>query len=120
MIALLPLLLFPIIVYNLAAPFVDMTTPLLWVLSLGDILTTLALVFVGVELWRSAAPTLQTAERQVANLALFMFAVLELVLAPWCRTGTFFILATATLITLVDCCYVAFTTKGTNVLVSGR
>ena len=116
----LPLLLIPILIYNLVAPFgIRMTVPIVWVLSLEDILTTFALIVLGLELWRSTAPTLRTARHQVANLMLVL-AVLEMAIVPWCRSGTFFTLTLASLITLIDATFVAFITKGTNVLLSNR
>lgn len=116
-----PLLVIPIVVYNLVAPFgMDLSTRVVWVLSTEDILTTLALVFIGVELWRSAISSPRELTQQMANLALFVVAVLELALIGWCRSGTFFTLTLATLVTLVDANFVAFVTRGTNVLVSNR
>ena len=91
-----------------------MTVPIVWVLSLEDILTTFALIVLGLELWRSTAPTLSTARHQVANLMLFVLAVLEMAIVPWCRSGTFFTLTLASLITLIDATFVAFITKGTT------
>ena len=116
-----PPMLYAYVVLNIwAAVGLPITEPLVSVLSFQDIVTTSALILVGVELWRSAAPTLRTAKRQLGNLALFVLVVLELVLAPWSHHGIFVVMAVATLITLVDSCYVAFVTKGTNVLVSDR
>ena len=117
----IPLLLYPFVVLNLwAAIGLPITNPIIGVLSFQDVVTISALVLVGAELWGSAAPTLRTAKRQLGNLALFVVAVLELALAPWAQRGVFVVVAVATLITLVDSCYVAFVTKGTNVMVSGR
>lgn len=116
-----PLLLYPFAVLNLwAAIGLPITEPLIGMLSFQDIVTTSAFLLVGAELFRTAVPSLRTAERQLGNLALFVVAVLEIVLAPWAAHGVFVVVAAAILVALTAGTYVMFTTKGTNVTVSGR
>lgn len=121
-----PLLAIPLAIYNLLAIFgVPMTVPFLWIsptiaLSCADIIVVATLVLLSVEIWRSAAPTPQTAKNHVAGLMLLLLCVLELVVAPWCKSGLFVELTFAAAVDLVIGTYVSFALKGGNVWVSNR
>lgn len=117
-----PILLIPLVVYNVVAPFgLQMTTPVAWVVSFEDMLTTIALVLLGIEIWRSTNPTPETAKRQVANLIVLLVCLAEWLL-PWCNSGVFLVLTVTTFVNLVVSCYVAFVVKGQgrNVWVANR
>lgn len=117
-----PPLLIPLAVYNFVALFrAPVTAPFLWVsptivLSLEDILLSITLVLLGVEVWRSVNPA--SAKNRVAGLLVLIACIFELVLAPWCQTGTFVTLTIAVAVDLVLSTFVSFALKGRNIWVS--
>jgi len=110
-----PLIAIPILVYSVLGPFgINMTTRFIWVLSLEDLLVGSALVFLSIEIWRSASPTRQTAKRLVADLAVLLMCIVEWSL-PWpTASGTFAVLTIAAFVNLTASTYVAFVLKGQN------
>jgi len=115
-----PLIAIPIVIYSLLAPFgTPMTTPIVWVMSFEDLLVAAALAMLAVEIWRSTAPTPQTAKHLVASLILLLACIFEW-FAPWSPSGTFLLLTLAAFVNLVVSAYVAFVVKGQNVWISNR
>jgi hypothetical protein len=111
-----PLLVIPIAIYNIIAFIgLDFNARVVWVLSGEHILIGLALIFIGVEVWRSAIFSPRELAHQMANLALFVVALVELALVGWCHSGMFVILTIATLVTLVDANFVSFVARGAYV-----
>lgn len=110
-----PLIAIPILVYSVLAPFgVSMTAPVIWVLSLEDLLVGSALAFLSIEIWRSASPTRRTAKRLVADLSVLLICIVEWSL-PWpTASGTFAVLTVAAFVNLTASTYVAFVMKGQN------
>jgi hypothetical protein len=109
----IPLLLIPVAAYNFGASLgLDWNARVVWVLSIEHLLICLTLICMGIEVWRSAFFLPRELTHQMANLALFVVAVLELALVSWCQSGTFVVLTLATLVTLVDANFVSFVTKG--------
>jgi hypothetical protein len=110
-----PLLLIPFAIYTSLRPSLDLNARVVWVLSIEHILTSLAVIFIGVGVWRSAIFSPRELVHQMVHLALFVVALVELALVGWCHSGTFVILTLATLVTLVDANFVSFVTNGTYV-----
>jgi hypothetical protein len=97
-----PLLLIPFAIYTSLRPSLDLNARVVWVLSIEHILTSLAVIFIGFGVWRSAIFSPRELVHQMVHLALFVVALVELALVGWCHSGTFVILTLATLVTLVD------------------
>jgi len=121
-----PLLLAPIVIYNILAIFgLTLNAPIVplphgIVLTPEEMLVAVTLIVLSVDVWRSTVPTPRTAKNHVATLLLFVSTVVALVALPWCATGTFLLLAIATGADLVVGTYVSFALKGGNVWVSNR
>lgn len=118
---MLPLVAIPIILYSMLAPFgIRLTTPIVWVMSFGDLLVATALIMVAIEVWRSTIASPRTAKRLVIDLAVLIICIIEW-FAPWAPSGTFVLLTTTAFVNVVLSAYVAFVVKGqNNVWVSNR
>ncbi|HEY3696394.1 hypothetical protein [Phenylobacterium sp.] len=112
MFAALPLLLLPVLVYNLivltlSGGFtavdadvrmdqrlfsVHMTSHIDWNVTLGDLLLAAALVVLFVELLKSTTSRRIAIVNHSLSLVLFIVCLVEFLLAPACATSTFFLL----------------------------
>ena len=112
MFAALPLLLLPVLVYNLIVLTlqggfmavdadvrmdqrlfaVHMTSHIDWTVSLGDLLLAAALVVLFIELLKSTTSRRIAIVNHSLSLLLFIACLVEFLLAPACATSTFFLL----------------------------
>ena len=111
MFAALPLLALPVILYNilaavlggfhavdeagrLGAPLFSVQTAshALWVVSLSDLLLTVALVVLFIELLKSAASHQAAIVNHSLSMVLFIICLVEFLLFPAFATSTFFLL----------------------------
>jgi uncharacterized membrane protein len=119
MFAAIPLLLFPVLAYNLivltlpgglsavdanlrmAQPLfaVRMTSHIDWSVALGDLLLAVALVVLFIELLKSTTSRRIAIVNHSLSMILFIACLVEFLLAPACATSTFFLL---TLMVLLD------------------
>lgn len=106
-----PLLLIPLAIYNIVVflmPGVSMTDPLFnvplmsgaqWPVTLGDILLSIAVLLLLLEVIRGARPGAKLVMDHLLSLVVFGAALAELLLLPKFASSTFFLL---TLLALVD------------------
>jgi len=119
MFAAIPLLLLPVLAYNLIAltlqgglQAVDadarmsqqlfsmrMTSHIDWMVSLGDLLLAASLVVLFVELLKSTTSRRIAIVNHALSMVLFIVCLVEFLLAPACATSVFFLL---TLMVLLD------------------
>lgn len=111
MIAALPLLALPVLVYNLVALVggaAGLTEPLFlvrmasgvdWPVSAGDLLLAVSLVVLFVELLKSTNSRRAAIVNHGLSMLLFVICLVELLLAPAFATSTFFLI---TLMVLLD------------------
>jgi hypothetical protein len=112
MFAALPLLLLPVLVYNLIVLTlqggfmavdadvqmdqrlfsVHMTSHIDWTVSVGDLLLAAALVVLFIELLKSTTSRRIAIVNHSLSLVLFIGCLVEFLLAPACATSTFFLL----------------------------
>lgn len=118
MIAAIPLLLLPVLIYNVivltlpggftaidAAGRMDqqlfavrMTSHIDWSVSLGDLLLAAALVVLFIELLKSTTSQRIAIVNHALSLLLFIICLVEFLLAPAFATSTFFLLSLMTLL----------------------
>jgi hypothetical protein len=118
MIAAIPLLLLPVLIYNViiltlpggfaaidAAGRMDqqlfavtMTSHIDWSVSLGDLLLAAALVVLFIELLKSTTSRRIAIVNHALSLLLFIICLVEFLLAPAFATSTFFLLGLMTLL----------------------
>jgi len=120
-----PLLAVLVALYNVLAAFgLSLTSPILPVgkvtLSVEELMVLLALMLLGIEVWRATAPTPRTAIHHVLNLLLLLAMICELAFLPTARTGLFVVLIVAVAVDLIVGTYISFITKGRNIWVSNR
>ncbi len=114
-----PLLTLPVVIYNLyaltfggglyaqaagarlASPLFTMTTAGggTWPVSTSDLMLTLALIVMFVELIKASASRRMTVVNHALSILLFIVCLVELLIIPACATSTFFLL---TLMVLLD------------------
>jgi hypothetical protein len=119
MFAAIPLLLLPVLAYNLIALTlqgglqavdadarmsqqlfsVRMTSHIDWMVSLGDLLLAASLVVLFVELLKSTTSRRIAIVNHALSMVLFIVCLVEFLLAPACATSTFFLI---TLMVLLD------------------
>jgi len=119
MFAAIPLLLLPVLAYNLIAltlqgglQAVDaaarmsqqlfsmrMTSHIDWMVSLGDLLLAASLVVLFVELLKSTTSRRIAIVNHALSMVLFIVCLVEFLLAPACATSVFFLI---TLMVLLD------------------
>jgi hypothetical protein len=112
MFAALPLLLLPVLVYNLIVLTlqggfmavdadvrmgqrlfsVHMTSHIDWTVSVGDLLLAAALVVLFIELLKSTTSRRIAIVNHSLSLVLFIVCLVQFLLAPACATSTFFLL----------------------------
>jgi hypothetical protein len=112
MFAALPLLLLPVLVYNIVALTlqgglsavdaeprfaerlfsVHMSSHIDWHVSLSDVLLAVALVVLFIELLKSTTSRRIAILNHSLSLVLFITCLVEFLLAPACATSTFFLL----------------------------
>lgn len=117
--AVTPLMMLPVIVYNLFAltlhggltsreTHTSLTQPLLrlttggggeWPVSAGDLMLAMALVMLFLELVKSSASRRLTLVNHGLSMLLFAICLGEMLLAPACATSTYFLI---TLMVLLD------------------
>jgi hypothetical protein len=119
MFAAIPLLILPVLAYNLIALTlqgvlsavdadarmtqqlfaVRMTSHIDWMVSLGDILVAASLAVLFVELLKSTTSQRVAIINHALSMMLFVGCLVEFLLAPACATSTFFLI---TLMVLLD------------------
>jgi hypothetical protein len=119
MFAAVPLLLFPVLAYNLIALTLEgglsavdadqhlaarlftvrMTSHIDWVVSLGDILLAASLVVLFIELLKSTTSRRIAIINHSLSMVLFIVCLVEFLLAPACATSVFFLV---TMMVLLD------------------
>ena len=119
MFAAIPLLILPVLAYNLIALTlqgglsavdadarmtqqlfaVRMTSHIDWMVSLGDILVAASLAVLFVELIKSTTSQRVAIINHALSMMLFVGCLVEFLLAPACATSTFFLI---TLMVLLD------------------
>lgn len=106
----LPLLLIPVIAYNLLAFFsgitwsyevlaLDMVSGARWVMSLADLFIALTLVLLFVEILKSTRTGTVSLVDHILSTGLFVICLIEFLLLPAAATSVFFLM---TVITLID------------------
>jgi hypothetical protein len=118
MFAAIPLLLIPVLAYNLIALTlqgglqavdadtrmgqqlfsVRMTSHIDWVVSLGDLLLAASLVVLFVELLKSTTSRRIAIVNHALSMVLFIICLVEFLLAPACATSVFFLLSVMVLL----------------------
>ena len=108
-----PLLALPVVIYNLyaiifggglyaqavgtrlAAPLFTMTTAGggTWPVSASDLMLTLALIVMFVELIKASASRRMSVVNHALSIFLFVICLVELLIVPACATSTFFLLS---------------------------
>ena len=104
---LIPKLIFPVIIYAAVAWFVDLSSVLFtvplpsaeWSITTGDLVLTIALVFLFLEMLKAAGSTTSTLLNNGLSLGLFVVCMLLFLLVPMFATSVFFLI---TLMTLID------------------
>ena len=99
----LPLIAIVIALYNVTV--IAMFMPLDWVvwrmalvsgavweMTLGDTLVALGIVLLFFEVLNAGAARAATLVNHTLSLGVFVFALVEFLLVPWCGTSTFFLL----------------------------
>lgn len=106
----LPLLLIPVIAYNLLVFFsgitwsyevlaLDMVSGARWVMSLADLFIALTLVLLFVEILKSTRTGTVSLVDHILSTGLFVICLIEFLLLPAAATSVFFLM---TVITLID------------------
>jgi hypothetical protein len=106
----LPLLLIPVIAYNVLAfstgitwsyevLALDMVSGARWVLSLADLFLALTLVLLFVEILKSTRTGTVSLVDHILSTGLFVICLIEFLLLPAAATSVFFLM---TVITLID------------------
>ena len=89
-------------------------------LSVEECITVLALVILGIEVWRATAPTPRTALHHVGTLGLLLATIVEFGFLPAARTGLFMVLIVAVAVDLIVGCYITFTNKAKSIWVDNK
>ena len=109
----LPLIALVIALYNVTV--IAMFMPLDWVvwrmglvsgavweMSLGDALVALGIVLLFFEVLNAGSARAATLVNHTLSLGVFVFALIEFLLVPWCGTSSFFLLMLLALVDVVS------------------
>ncbi len=131
MIAAIPLLILPFLIYNLAMAGIlggggigvletqvlslSMLSGAVWTMNLGDLLILIALAVLFVEILKATRPTSRAIIDHMLSMVLFVVFLVEFLLFRGAATQVFFILMTISLIDVLAGFAVSIRTAGRDV-----